>query len=68
MGITEVLTIIFVILKLLGKIDWSWWLVLLPEIIAAAAYILIWIAAARQTHLTFRKVNRALDDFDDLKW
>ena len=33
MGLAEVLTIVFVVLKLTGVIDWSWWLVLLPEII-----------------------------------
>ena len=27
-GFTGLLTIVFVILKLLGKIDWSWWWVL----------------------------------------
>lgn len=44
MGITELLTVIFVVLKLTGKIDWSWWLVCLPEIMAAALYlgILVW--------------------------
>lgn len=44
MGFTETLTIVFIVLKLLGKIDWSWWLVLLPELIGAAFYIgiLIW--------------------------
>jgi hypothetical protein len=26
----EILTIIFVVLKLTGYIDWSWWLVTLP--------------------------------------
>ena len=40
MGLAEVLTIIFVVLKLVGVIDWSWWLVLLPEIIAVGLYIL----------------------------
>ena len=29
-GFTGLLTIVFVILKLLGKIDWSWWWVLSP--------------------------------------
>lgn len=33
MGFTEVLTIVFIVLKLMGIINWSWWLVLLPEII-----------------------------------
>lgn len=36
MGFAEMLTIIFVIMKLLGFIDWSWWLVWLPEIIVGS--------------------------------
>lgn len=40
MGFTEVLTIIFVICKLIGIIKWSWWLVLLPEIIAGVLYVI----------------------------
>lgn len=40
MGFTEILTIIFIVLKLIGKINWSWWLVLLPEIIAFSFYLL----------------------------
>ncbi|MDO4301651.1 MAG: transmembrane Fragile-X-F protein [Clostridia bacterium] len=43
MGLCEVLTIIFVICKLLGIVAWSWWIVFLPEIIAVAIYIIIWI-------------------------
>jgi hypothetical protein len=35
MGFTEILTIICVLLKAFGVITWSWWLVFLPEIIAA---------------------------------
>lgn len=35
-GIATVLTIIFVVLKLTGNIDWSWWWVLSP----------IWISIA----------------------
>ena len=34
MGFTEVLTIVFIVLKLTGVINWAWWFVLLPEIIA----------------------------------
>lgn len=43
MGITELLTVSFVVLKLLGKIEWSWWQVLLPEIIAGAIYLAIFL-------------------------
>lgn len=38
MGFVEVLTILFIGLKLTGHIDWSWWLVLLPEIIVVVLY------------------------------
>ena len=38
MGFCEILTIFFVVFKLLGKIEWSWFYVLLPEIIAVAGY------------------------------
>lgn len=41
MGIAEVLTIVFVVLKLTNVIAWSWWLVLLPAIIAFSIYALI---------------------------
>lgn len=36
MGFLDVLTIIFVVLKLLGVINWSWWLVFSPVLIAVA--------------------------------
>ena len=45
MGILEVLTLIFVVLKLSGVITWSWWLVLLPEIIAFGFYM-FWLILA----------------------
>ena len=43
MGITELLTVAFVVLKLLGKIEWPWWQVLLPEIIAGTIYLVIFL-------------------------
>lgn len=33
MGFLDILTIVFIILKLINVITWSWWLVLLPGII-----------------------------------
>lgn len=41
MGIAEVLTIVFVILKLTDVITWSWWLVLLPVILSFSLYAMI---------------------------
>ena len=43
MGILEVLTVVFIVLKLLGVIAWSWWLVLLPLIVSVGLYITIFI-------------------------
>ena len=41
MGFLELLTIIFIILKILGYIDWSWLVVLSPMFVAIALYILM---------------------------
>jgi len=38
---SELLTIVFITLKLLGKIDWSWWWVLSPLWIGLALIALI---------------------------
>lgn len=44
MGFTEFLTIVFIVLKCIGIIDWSWWIVLFPEIIASTVYIALLVA------------------------
>ena len=43
MGVCGLLTIVFVIAKILGYISWSWWLVFLPTIISAGLTVLILI-------------------------
>ena len=40
-GFVGLLTIVFIVLKLLGKITWRWWWVLSPLWISAAFVILI---------------------------
>lgn len=40
-GFTGLLTIVFIILKLTGHIDWSWWWVLSPIWIGVALIVLI---------------------------
>lgn len=40
LGFSGVLTLIFITLKLLGKISWSWWWVLSPIWISAALIVL----------------------------
>ena len=41
MAITETLTVTFIVLKILKLINWSWFFVLLPEIIAIIFYMMI---------------------------
>lgn len=40
-GFSGLLTIVFIVLKLLGKITWSWWWVLSPLWISAGIWILM---------------------------
>lgn len=44
MGITEILTIVLVVLKLLKVINWHWLLVLSPELLAVVVYMIIVIS------------------------
>ena len=47
-GITflDLLTIVFVVLKLCGKIDWSWWWVLSPLLIPTGLLVIAVVLAA----------------------
>lgn len=40
-GFVGLLTIVFIVLKLLGKITWSWWWVLSPLWISAGFVLLV---------------------------
>ena len=62
MGILEVLTIIFVVLKLVGVITWSWWLVFLPTIISISIYVIIVTIHFRQWFKLKREIDKAFDD------
>lgn len=55
MGFTEVLTIVFIVLKLTGVITWAWHLVLLPEIIAIGGYVLVVIVTLLISIITYIK-------------
>lgn len=58
MGFCEVLTILFIALKLLGVVSWSWVVVLLPEIIAFGIYILILILSIVGAGITFNLTKK----------
>ncbi|QQV89559.1 putative membrane protein [Proteus phage SJ_PmiM] len=42
-GFLQILTLIFVVLKLVGTIAWSWWWVLAPLWIGAGIWLLVFI-------------------------
>jgi hypothetical protein len=46
LGLSSVLTIIFVVLKLVGTIDWSWWWVLSPTLISIGLWVVLIICIA----------------------
>lgn len=54
MGLTELLTLAFIIAKLYGVIDWNWWIIFLPEIIMFIIYFIFLFCALR--------INKKLDD------
>lgn len=46
MKLTTLLTVIFVIAKLIGLINWSWWICLLPSILYFAVCLVLIIIVA----------------------
>lgn len=64
MGFTEILTVVFIVLKLLGIVSWSWWLVCLPEIIAVVIYAIIFFATFHSVNKTRKHIEKHFDDFD----
>lgn len=63
MGFTEVLTIVFIALKLLGIISWSWWLVCLPEIIAVVLYLICFFAGLHTMNKTSKHMKKHFDEW-----
>lgn len=65
MGFTEILTIVFVLLKVFGVITWSWWIVFLPEIIALALYALFFVLGLVGVGRTHKTARKSFDRFND---
>lgn len=63
MGFTEVLTIVFVVLKLRGVITWAWWIVLLPEILAVAFYLILLLVQIVGFHKVNKNIRKHFDEF-----
>lgn len=57
MGLVEVLTLIFIVLKLIGILSWSWWLVFSPILIVIGIWLAIWIGITAASILTGREIK-----------
>lgn len=64
MGILEVLTIIFVVLKLTSVIDWTWWLVFSPMYVAVVFYAVVIIIQVK----VWKKAKKHHDKFMNEFW
>jgi hypothetical protein len=64
MGIAEVLTIVFVVLKLTNVITWSWWLVLLPAILSFSLYAIIGLVKLGMVLIAMVAVKRRDDEIN----
>ena len=65
MWITEIYTIIVVVLKLIGVLEWSWWMVLLPETIAIVLYMIASIASIKmavKTEKAIAEMHKSIRD------
>lgn len=64
MGFLEILTLVFIVLKVLNIVTWSWWLVLSPEIIAFVLYGIMIIGMLFGVNKSRKHVKKTFDKFD----
>ena len=60
-GLSGVLLIVFIVLKLVGTIDWSWWWVLSPLWIDLVIYLLVVVGATIYVGRQEKKIKRGRD-------
>lgn len=66
MGITEILTIIFVVLKAFNIVAFSWLQCFIPEIIAGVFYFMILIIYVIRSYRIKKEISKEFSDFNDL--
>lgn len=68
LGIASVLTIVFIVLKLVGTINWSWWWVLSPILIDIGLSIVILIGFAIYMSYKDKEYNSTTKKGKQDKW
>ena len=57
-GFWGLLQIVFIVLKILGIINWSWWLVLIPVWISVLLFLIVFIIMFIASGLLERKYTK----------
>lgn len=63
MGFLEVLTLVFIALKLMGTIDWGWLTVMSPMIFAFTMYLIFFVVFVVFSVKTDKKPNNRVNRF-----
>lgn len=63
MGFLEILTLVFIALKLMGVIDWGWLTVMSPMIFAFAMYFIMFICFIVYSLKSDNNTNNRLNRF-----
>ena len=63
MGFTELLTIIFVLLKVFDVVSWPWIVVFIPEMIAVVIYIILSIVHTIAARKMYKSMRSHFDKF-----
>lgn len=66
MGITEILTLIFVVLKAFKVIDFTWFQCFIPEINAGALYFIMLILYIVKSHRIKKMIKKEFNNFDHI--
>ena len=62
-GFSDILLVVFIVLKLVGTIDWSWWWVLSPLWISVIMWLIIYVCceayvAREESEFTKRRKDK----------
>lgn len=66
MGITEILTLIFVALKVSKAINFTWVQCFIPEMIAGAFYFIMLILYIVKSHRIKKMIEKEFNNFDHI--
>ena len=64
-GFIGLLTIVLVVLKALGYITWSWWIVFLPMFASFGIFIIVWCGSLWTSFIFAKKIDKICARYSD---